>query len=122
MILSQKIQKKFPIDSSFISGDNAIDFSLQNNSLILTTAGLRNEAELDLLSIFYDDHGSFRDDVCYNRIHLTFRSFLYKFKEFRFECCGANGYLGPTLELCKEYYIIAMIQHHLILGGIIMTI
>jgi len=96
----------FSIDSSMNNdANNAIDFSLQENSLIITTTGARNGDEPDSsLSVFYDDFGNFKDDCCYNKLHLVFRPFLYKFNEFKFECCGAIGRSGPDLPLCKNYY------------------
>ena len=96
----------FFIDSSLNNdANNAIDFSLQENSLIITTTGMRNVDEPDSsLSVFYDDFGNFKDDCCYNKVRLVFRPFLYKFSEFKFECCDASGYIGPTLDSCREYY------------------
>ena len=96
----------FSIDSSMNNdANNAIDFSLQENSLIITTTGARNGDEPDSsLSVFYDDLGNFKDDCCYNKVRLVFRPFLYKFNEFKFECCGTNGHLGPDLSQCKNYY------------------
>lgn len=96
----------FVIDSSMNKdANNTMDFSLQENSLIITTTGLRDVDEPDSsLSIFYDDFGNFKHDCCYNKLRLVFRPFLYKFNEFKFECCGANGHRGPNLALCKTYY------------------
>ena len=90
--------------------DTSMNFDLtrttdNNYSLIVTTTGNRDISENNSsLSIYFDDCGNFISDYCYNKIHLTFHPFLYKFKEFTFTNCDGSGYVGPLLEDCSNHY------------------
>jgi hypothetical protein len=102
--------EEFNIDISKNITDPSMNFSFtglpgSKRSLIVTTTGERNTNELDSsLSLFFDDCGNFIDDMCYNKINLTFHPFLYKFKEFVFTNCDASGRGGPSLVDCSHTY------------------
>ena len=100
----------FGIDISKNNTDTSMNFDLtrttdNNYSLIVTTTGNRDISENNSsLSIYFDDCGNFISDYCYNKIHLTFHPFLYKFKEFTFTNCDGSGFEGPLLDDCSNHY------------------